>query len=69
MTAAPRASNASQLDVRISRTVNNAFGKLVGNPAKTVSRNAVGEYERPVPMGSPSNVMGNEPCALDGCVG
>lgn len=68
VTAAPKPSNPSQLDVTISRTVNNAFGRLVGNPQKTVTRDAVGEYERPVPMGSPSNVMGNEPCSIDTCV-
>ncbi len=37
VTAAPKPSNPSQLDVTISRTVNNAFGRLVGNPQKTVT--------------------------------
>jgi Flp pilus assembly protein TadG len=68
VTATPKPSNPSQLDDQVSRTVKNAFGRLIGNPQKTVTRGAVGEYERPVPLGSPSNVLGNEPCSIDGCV-
>jgi hypothetical protein len=51
----------SRLRVTVSRTVNNIFGPLMGNPTTTVTRTAVADFGGPVPMGSPCNEFGNDP--------
>lgn len=51
----------NQLKVTITRTVSNYFGTLVGADTTTISKHAVGEYERSVNMGSPVNQFGNDP--------
>jgi Flp pilus assembly protein TadG len=56
-----KGSRPNQLKVRISRTVTNLFGSLVGANSTTISKSAVGEYQRAVNMGSPSNQFGNNP--------
>jgi hypothetical protein len=61
-----------QLEVAVTTTVDNFFGQLMGFRTQRITRTAIAEFERPVPMGSPSNVFGNAPqvsCAADGCVG
>jgi Flp pilus assembly protein TadG len=51
----------TRLRVTVSRTVNNIFGPLMGNPTTTVTRTAVADFGGPVPMGSPCNEFGNDP--------
>lgn len=51
----------SQLQVTVSTTVNNIFGKFLGVPTIRISRSAVADYTGPQPMGSPCNTFGNEP--------
>ena len=62
---AQQESKPTRLRVTITRNVNNFFGGLLGVGTTTIRRTAVGEFAGPVPMGSPSNVFGNEP-APDG---
>ncbi|MEP9365603.1 flp pilus-assembly TadE/G-like family protein [Nocardioides sp. CN2-186] len=51
----------SQLDVAVSSTIPNIFGKLIGLDSSTITRHAVADYTGPQPMGSPCNTFGNEP--------
>lgn len=51
----------SRLRVTISAKQDNFFGSFLGLVSTTINRTAVGEYEAPVPMGSPANNFGNEP--------
>ncbi len=51
----------NQLKVRITKTVNNFFGSMVGVDSTTIVKSAVGEYQRAVNMGSPANYYGNDP--------
>ena len=51
----------SQLDVSVSSTIPNIFGKLIGLDDTTITRHAVADYTGPQPMGSPCNTLGNEP--------
>lgn len=51
----------NQIRVRITRVVRNAFAQVVGFASTTLRRQAVGEYQRPVSMGSPINQFGNDP--------
>jgi Flp pilus assembly protein TadG len=51
----------SQLDVTVTSTVDNIFGRLFGIGSGTVSRHAISDYTGPQPMGSPCNTFGNEP--------
>jgi hypothetical protein len=60
---AQQESKPTRLRVTITRTVNNFFGGLLGVGNTTISRTSVAEFAGPVPMGSPSNVFGNEPPA------
>lgn len=62
---AQQESKPTRLRVTITRDVNNFFGGLLGVGTTTIRRTAVAEFAGPVPMGSPSNVFGNEP-APDG---
>lgn len=51
----------SQLDVAVSSTIPNIFGRLLGLEDTTITRHAVADYTGPQPMGSPCNTFGNEP--------
>ena len=48
-----------RLDVTISRQYNTIFLGLLGMPRVTITRQAVGEYTLPVPMGSPLDSFGD----------
>lgn len=50
----------SRLSVRISVVVSHGFGQLLGVPSHTVSRLAIADFARPLVLGSPCNVIGNE---------
>ncbi|QIM21442.1 hypothetical protein G7075_10400 [Phycicoccus sp. HDW14] len=56
-----RGTNATQLRVDVSRTVNNFFGSLLGLSTSNVSSHAIADYTGPIPMGSPCNEFGNDP--------
>jgi len=58
--------HSSQLDVTVTNTINNFFGKLIGKPTMTVSRTAVADYLGAALMGSPCNALGTQPTASDG---
>ena len=51
----------SQLDVTVSSTIPNLFGRFIGVDDATITRHAVADYTGPQPMGSPCNTFGNEP--------
>jgi hypothetical protein len=51
----------SQLDVAVSSTIPNLFGRFIGRKEATITRHAVADYTGPQPMGSPCNTFGNEP--------
>ncbi len=56
-----------QLKVTITATVTNSFGALIGSPTTTLRRSAVAEMNEPFEVGSPCNLLGNEPSAgVDG---
>jgi Flp pilus assembly protein TadG len=59
----PVSGRPSQLKVTASRTVRNAFGALFGIGTTKITRSAVADYQKPVPMGSPCNEFGNDPDA------
>jgi Flp pilus assembly protein TadG len=48
-----------RLDVTISKQFNTIFLGLLGMPKITITRQAVGEYTLPVPMGSPLSTYGD----------
>ncbi|MGE3835355.1 MAG: pilus assembly protein TadG-related protein [Acidimicrobiia bacterium] len=54
-------TNPVQLRVTIRQEVSNYFTPLFGIPTTTITRTGVGEFQGPVPMGSPVNTFGNEP--------
>ncbi len=51
----------NQLKVSITEKVQNAFGPALGVSSTDVTKVGVGEYTRPVSMGSPINQFGNDP--------
>ena len=51
----------TQLRVTVGTTVNNSFASFLGIETTTIRRSAVGEFQGPIPMGSPDNRMGNDP--------
>jgi Flp pilus assembly protein TadG len=51
----------NQLKVTIRQNVKNSFAVAVGVGSTNLRMHAVGEYQRPVSMGSPSNQFGNDP--------
>ena len=53
--------NPNRLRVRLTATVPSYFVQLLGVDEVTLTREAVGEYVAPVPMGSPENKLGNDP--------
>jgi len=52
-----------QLEVTITATITNSFGALIGSPTTTFHRTAVAEMNEPFEVGSPCNLIGNEPNA------
>ncbi len=54
-------ARANQLKVVISEPVTNLFGAIMGFKTTTVVKHAIGEYERPVALGSPTSQFGNDP--------
>lgn len=56
----------SQLDVAVSSTIPNLFGRMIGRDDATITRHAVADYTGPQPMGSPCNTFGNEPLGTAG---
>ena len=59
MTAAIDPESDRRLDVTISKQFNTIFLGLLGMPKVTITRQAVGEYTLPVPMGSPLDAFGD----------
>ncbi len=53
----------TRLNVKVSKSVPNFFGSLLGVRTTTVTRSAVADYAAPVAMGSPCNEFGNDPDA------
>jgi Flp pilus assembly protein TadG len=51
----------NQLKVSITEKVQNIFGPVLGVDSTNVTKFGVGEYQRPVSMGSPINQFGNDP--------
>jgi Flp pilus assembly protein TadG len=51
----------AQLKVTTSVAVRNSFLGLFGMPTTNLSRTGTAEYQGPVPMGSPENLLGNDP--------
>lgn len=58
-------SNPYQLKVVVKTTVKNYFLSLIGMKTQTIRRDAVGEFEVPIAMGSPENKIGDDPEAGD----
>lgn len=58
---AQRDGHPTQLRVQLTKTVPNYFVSLLGYKQITLTRAAVGEYRPYIPMGSPSNLLGDEP--------
>jgi hypothetical protein len=54
-------SQPNQMQVTVTRTVNNFFLGLIGVGTTTITRSAVAEYQGPIPMGSPTNRLGDDP--------
>jgi hypothetical protein len=54
-------ANPYQLKVTGKTTVDNYFLSLIGLDTLTITRDAVGEFEVPIAMGSPENKMGDDP--------
>jgi len=50
-----------QLQVTITVSVPTYFTRVLGLSSKTIQKTAIGEFEKPVAMGSPSNQYGNDP--------
>ena len=53
--------NPYQLRVESTVTVDNYFLALIGMDTQTITRDAVGEFEVPIAMGSPENKIGDDP--------
>lgn len=51
----------SKLEVTVETEVRNTFVSLFGSDTTTIRRTAVAEFVGPVPMGSPSNTLANDP--------
>ncbi len=55
----------SRIRVTVTSTTTNFFAGLVGYNNETISRDAVADFQGPVPMGSPTSELGQDP---DECV-
>jgi hypothetical protein len=53
--------NPYQLKVEATTTINNVFLSIIGMRTQVVKRDAIGQFEQPISMGSPENKMGNDP--------
>ncbi|MDZ7733239.1 MAG: Tad domain-containing protein, partial [Acidimicrobiia bacterium] len=51
----------NQLRVEVSRRVDNVFISAIGVDTTTVGRDSTSQFEGPVPMGSPENILGDDP--------
>ncbi|MFT4088992.1 MAG: pilus assembly protein TadG-related protein [Gordonia sp. (in: high G+C Gram-positive bacteria)] len=60
----PVSGNPSQLQVTITKTVDNTFLQIFGQDTTTIRRTAIATYQAPLPMGSPCNEYGNGPDPL-----
>ena len=60
VTVAP-GERPNQLQVTVTREVNNFFVSVFGINRTRITRSATAEFEGPVPMGSPENFLGNDP--------
>jgi Flp pilus assembly protein TadG len=60
-TAIGYGNNEAQLTVTTTVTVRNAFLGVLGIGTTTLSRTSTAEYQGPIPMGSPENILGNDP--------
>jgi Flp pilus assembly protein TadG len=54
-------NNEAQLRVTTSVTVRNSFLGALGMGSTTLSRTSTAEYQGPIAMGSPENILGNDP--------
>ena len=61
VTAKQVTGHPSQMQVTISATVSNGFGAAIGRPSTVITRSSVADYQAPIPVGGPCNVLGNEP--------
>ncbi len=55
----------SRIRVTVTSTVTNFFAGLVGFNNETISRDAVADFQGPVPMGSPTSKLGQDPDECD----
>ena len=51
----------SRIRVTVTSTVTNFFAGLVGYNTETISRDVVADFQGPVPMGSPTSGLGQDP--------
>lgn len=51
----------TRMRVKVQKTVTNFFSSLVGYNSTMIYRQAVADYQGPVPMGSPTNTLGQDP--------
>ncbi len=58
------ADRPSRLKVTMSNTIPNLFATVIGINTQTITRTATADYAAAAAMGSPCNVMGNEPLGL-----
>jgi len=56
-----RGDRSNQLRVTVTTEVDNFFVSLFGIQTTRITRDAMAEFEGPVPMGSPENFLGNDP--------
>ena len=63
--SANQLSNKYQLGVSATAEIDNYFIKLIGLDTQTITRDAIGQFEQPIAMGSPQNKIGNDPVEGD----
>jgi hypothetical protein len=51
----------TQLRVTVTHKVTNILVGIIGLRTTSITRTAIGEYQGPIPMGSPDNRLGNDP--------
>jgi hypothetical protein len=59
--AHPVVTNPNRMHVTLKRNVRSVFAQVVGIDSLDITRAAEAQYTPPIPMGSPSNVLGMEP--------
>ncbi len=55
----------SRIRVTVQTTITNFFAGLVGYNTQTITRDAVADFQGPVPMGSPTSKLGQDPDDCD----